>query len=134
LIKNAHNLASLGAASAKLSKRAKSAVKDRREFFSLIETYSIDILYSLTKHLTPSSPKDALVRVVAKFADGVETNESERCDRLVELVIKKDMQARTSELKYLRSEEADLDEQDGGEDLVELAALNKKLEGGGEVS
>ena len=56
----------------------------------------------------------------------------EKCDRLVELCIKYDERARLAEYQYYRSDEAEELEQSGAVDM-ELAALNAKLKGGGDI-
>ena len=56
----------------------------------------------------------------------------EKCDRAVELCLKYDERARLAEYQYYRSDEAEELEQTGAVD-IELAALNAKLRGGGDV-
>lgn len=114
----------------KLSKLAREALKDRRDFFAGIERNAVDIVYLLTKHLTASSPNDALARVVAKFAD---SKDASKLDRAVELCLKFDESGRRKEIKYLRSEEAEVAAEEGGDEVVQYAALNARLEGGGEA-
>jgi beta-catenin-like protein 1 len=84
----------------------------------MLETYTIQIIYALTRYLTPSSPEDAMERVLVKFSE-----DDNKCNRLVELLLKYDQKARVAEYKFYRS----TDEED------ELAALAFKLKGGGDL-
>lgn len=56
----------------------------------------------------------------------------EKCDRVVELCLKYDERARLAEYQFYRSDEADELEQTGAVE-IELAALNAKLRGGGDI-
>jgi beta-catenin-like protein 1 len=108
------------------------AKKDKREWIHLIETQTIRILYAMTRHLDDSSPQDAKARLVAKFVE-----DSDKCDRLVELLLSYDQKALKAEYLFYRSDVEDqVIDQDGGdtqEETVQLAALDAKLKGGGEV-
>ena len=97
--------------------------KARKEWLHMLETQVIQILYALTRYLTPESPKDAMDRVVAKFAE----EDCLKCNRLVELLLKYDQKARLAEYKFYRNTD-----EDESEDL-ELAALHAKLKGGGDL-
>jgi len=97
--------------------------KARKEWLHLLETQAIQIMYALTRYLTPESRNDAMDRVLVKFAE----EDCLKCNRLVELLLKYDKKARLAEYKFYRS----MDE-DEGEDL-ELAALHAKLKGGGDL-
>lgn len=92
--------------------------KSRKEWLHMLETYTIQIIYALTRYLTPSSPDDAMERVLVKFSE-----DDNKCNRLVELLLKYDQKARMAEYKFYRS----TDEED------ELAALAFKLKGGGDL-
>jgi beta-catenin-like protein 1 len=92
--------------------------KARKEWLHMLETYTIQIIYALTRYLTPSSPDDAMERVLVKFSE-----DDNKCNRLVELLLKYDQKARMAEYKFYRS----TDEED------ELAALAFKLKGGGDL-
>lgn len=55
----------------------------------------------------------------------------EKCDRTIELCLKFDEKARIAEYQYFRSDEAEEAEQAGVD--IELAALDAKLRGGGDM-
>ena len=57
----------------------------------------------------------------------------EKCDRVVELCLKYDERARLAEYQFHRSEEAEELEQTAGAVDLELAALNARLRGGGDI-
>ena len=57
----------------------------------------------------------------------------EKCDRVVELCLKYDERARLAEYQFYRSEGAEELEQTAGAVELELAALNAKLRGGGDI-
>jgi beta-catenin-like protein 1 len=92
--------------------------KARKEWLHMLEENTISILYTLTRYLTPQSPDDAMERLVVKFSE-----DDNKCNRLVELLLKYDTKARMAEYKFYRSN----DEED------ELAALAFKLKGGGDL-
>ncbi len=97
--------------------------KAKKEWLHMIETQSIQIMYALTRYLTPDSPNDAMDRVLVKFVE----DDCLKCNRLVELLLKYDQKARLSEYKFYRS----TDEDASGD--LELAALHAKLKGGGDL-
>lgn len=98
---------------------AATGKKAKKEWLHMLETQAIQIMYALTRYLTLKSPKDALDRVLVKFAE----EDCLKCNRLVELLLKYDQKARIAEYKFYRS----TDEED------ELAALHAKLKGGGDL-
>jgi beta-catenin-like protein 1 len=109
--------------------------KGKREWLHLVETQSIRILHALTRHLDDSSPHDAKSRMISKFlhGDGGDDggNDGDKCDRLVELLLSYDQKARKAEYNFYRfsvDEDDDLDET-----MIQLAALEAKLKGGGEI-
>ena len=110
----------------KISKKMKQAVAGNREWHSTIEANTIQILYGLTRHLDEKSPHDAKARLLAKFIE----NDCEKCDRMIEMCLKYDSKMRQAEYFYFKSDEAEDAEANG---IVDLAALNAKLEGGGEL-
>jgi beta-catenin-like protein 1 len=75
--------------------------------------------------LTPSSPHDGQERFLVKFLE----NECEKCDRLVELLLKYDEKTRLAEYKFYR--ENDVAEED--QQRESLAALDAKLRAGGDL-
>lgn len=97
--------------------------KDRKEWLHMLEIQATQIMYALTRYLTPESPNDAKDRVLVKFCE----DECLKCNRVVELLLKYDQKARTAEYKFYRN----TDEEEGEE--LELAALNAKLKGGGDL-
>jgi beta-catenin-like protein 1 len=97
--------------------------KERKQWLHMLETQAIQIMYALTRYLTPESPNDAKDRVLLKFGE----EECLKCNRLVELLLKYDQKARTAEYKFYRN--TDEDESDD----LELAALHAKLKGGGDL-
>ena len=111
----------------KPSKSVKRALEAKREWLKHMEYYSIQIVYTLTRHINDSSPLDAKARLIAKFIE----SDYEKCNRLIELFVKYDAKMRLSEYKYYKSDEAEIAE-DNRIDL-DLAALNAKLKGGGDL-
>ncbi len=111
----------------KSSKKMKQVVVANKDWYRTIEENSIQILYGLTRHLNDNSPHDAKARLVAKFVE----NESEKCDRMIELCLKYDAKMRHAEYMYFKSDEAEEAEASGID--IDMAALNAKLEGGGEI-
>jgi beta-catenin-like protein 1 len=93
--------------------------KARKEWLHMLEEDTISILYTMTRYLTPQSPDDAMERLVVKFSE-----DDNKCNRLVELLLKYDTKARMAEYKFYRSNEEEEDE---------LAALAFKLKGGGDL-
>jgi beta-catenin-like protein 1 len=90
----------------------------RKEWLVMLEENTITIIYNLTRHLTRQSPDDAMERLVVKFSE-----DDNKCNRLVELLLKYDAKARMAEYKFYRS----------SDDEDELAALAFKLKGGGDL-
>ena len=111
----------------KPSKRVKRAVHANRDWFSKIEMHCIQVLYALTQHLDEESAQDSKARLLGKFVE----SECEKCDRAVELCLKYDTKMRHAEYTYYKSDEAE-EAEDRGID-VDLAALNAKLIGGGDL-
>ncbi len=105
----------------------KRVVAANKEWFQTLENHSIQLLYGLTRHLDNSSPHDAYARLLAKFVE----NDCEKCDRMVELCLKYDIKMRQAEYRYYKSDEAEEAKENGVD--VDLAALNAKLEGGGDL-
>ncbi|GKY93697.1 hypothetical protein MPSEU_000336900 [Mayamaea pseudoterrestris] len=101
-----------------------SNAKEQKEGILSMETTVIRIFYGLTRHLSDESPHDVKARFLAKFVD------DEKCDRLVELCIAYEQKARMAEFRFYKSEVED-EMQD--EEAVQLAALDAKLEGGGDL-
>ena len=111
----------------KPSKRAKRVAHANRDWFSKIEMHCIQILYSLTQHIDEESAQDSKARLLAKFIE----SDCEKCDRSVELCLKYDSKMRQAEYAYFKSDEAEDAEERGIN--VDLAALNAKLIGGGDL-
>lgn len=101
-----------------------STKKEKKEWLSSLETAVVRILYGLTRHLRDDSPHDVKTRLLAKFTD------NEKCDRLVELCLLYSQKARVAEFKFFKS---DVEDELEDEEAVQLAALDAKLEGGGEL-
>jgi len=102
-----------------------SLQKTKKEWLLMIENQTIRILYALTRHLTDDSPCDARERLLAKFLD------KDKSDRLVELLLAYDQKARMAEFKFWKSDVED--ELSNAEEAVQLAALEAKLRGGGDI-
>jgi len=98
---------------------AKRKKSQQREWKRKVEQTVIHIFYSWSRFL--SMEEDGRARFVVKFRDC----EFEKCDRLVELLLKYDEKARKAEYKYYRDS---AEEDDDAE-----AALEAKLQGGGEL-
>ena len=111
----------------KPSKKMKRVVAANKEWLQTLESHSIQLLYELTRHLDNSSPNDAYARLLSKFVE----HDCEKCDRMVELCLKYDIKMRQAEYRYYKSDEAEEAEASGVD--VDLAALNAKLEGGGDL-
>jgi beta-catenin-like protein 1 len=111
----------------KPSKKMKQVVAANREWYRAIEENSIQILYGLTRHLHEDSPHDAKARMIAKFIE----HDCEKCDRMIELCLKYDAKMRRAEYVYFKSDEAEEAEANGID--MDMAALNAKLEGGGDI-
>ena len=103
---------------------AAATKKAKKEWTQDIEMTTIRILYGLVRHLTDDSPDEAKARLLAKFID------TDKCDRLVELCIMYDQKARTAEYKFFKSEAEELLDDP---EAVQLAALDAKLAGGGDI-
>ena len=119
-----------------LPKRAGSTAStkhEKRAWVQSIETTTIRILYSLVRNLQDDSPEDAQQRLLAKFVD------DDRCDRLVEQCLAYEQKARLAEYKFYRSNDIEDDEEEttssSGEQqtAIQLAALDARLAGGGDV-
>lgn len=111
----------------KPSRKMKEVVSASKEWHRTLEANAIQILYGLTRHLDDNSPNEANLRLLAKFIE----NDCEKCDRMIELCLKYDSKMRRAEYLYFRSDEAEEAEATGID--VELAALNAKLKGGGDL-
>lgn len=111
----------------KQSKKMKQVVAANKEWFQILEAHSVQLLYGLTRHLDSTSAHDAKARLLSKFVE----NDCEKCDRMIELCLKYDIKMRKAEYKYYKSDEAEEAEADGVD--IDLAALNAKLEGGGDL-
>jgi beta-catenin-like protein 1 len=109
------------------SKRAKRAAQARKRWLVEIERNSINVMYALTRHISQDSKYDAHARLLVKFVE----EECEKCDRTIELCLKYDEKARIGEYQYFRSDAAEEAEQLGVD--IELAALDAKLRGGGDL-
>jgi beta-catenin-like protein 1 len=118
-----------------INKQATSK-KGKREWLHLVETQTIRILHALTRHLDDSSPYDAKTRLISKFLHGDGNdggNDDDKCDRLVELLLSYDQKARKAEYNFYRFSVDDDDDVQQDETMIELAALEAKLKGGGEI-
>ena len=111
----------------KNSKKTKRSIQAKKAWLGIIETHTLQIMYSLIIHINNQSLHDGKARFIRKFIE----DDFAKCDRLLELFIKYDKKMRTTELKYFRSEQADLDESEGVD--VDLAAWNAKMQGGGDL-
>ena len=111
----------------KESKRMKRRIQAKKEWISLLSSYIMQIMYAMTRHIDEKSPYDALTRFFAKFGE----DDFAKSDRLLEFFIKYDKKMRSAELKYYRSEQAEIDETEGLD--IELAAFNAKMQGGGDL-
>ena len=109
------------------SKRAKRAAQARKRWLVEIERNAINVMYALTRHVSKDSKYDAHSRLLVKFVE----EECEKCDRTIELCLKYDEKARIAEYQYFRSDAAEEAEQTGVD--IELAALDAKLRGGGDL-
>lgn len=102
-----------------------TTTKAKKEWLNGIETQTIRIFYALSRHLDDDSPEDVKARFLAKFAQ-----DETKCDRLVELLLYYDEKSRKAEYNFYRSDVEDVVED---EETVELAALDAKLKGGGDL-
>lgn len=114
----------MGRHAPKLAPVAATSKKAKKEWTAKLESSVIRILYALTRHLTTDSPQDAQQRLLAKFVN------DEKCDRLVELLLVYDAKARAAEYRFYRS---DVEERLEDEQAIQLAALDAKLAGGGDL-
>jgi beta-catenin-like protein 1 len=103
---------------------ASATKKARKEWQQTIEATTIRIFYCLTRRLKDDSPNDVKERLLAKFVG------EEKCDRLAELCLSYDQKARMAEYKFFRS---DAEEALQDEGATQLAALEAKLAGGGDI-
>jgi beta-catenin-like protein 1 len=110
-----------------ISNKLKQVIAANKDWYQSIEGFSVHIIYALTKHIDDTSPNDSKARLLAKFIE----NDGEKCDRAVELCLKYDLKMRQAEFNYYKSDEAEEAEMNGVD--VDLAALNSKLQGGGDV-
>lgn len=99
--------------------------KAKKEWLHTIESHTIRIIFALTRHLTDESPCDAKQRLLVKFLD------QDKSDRLVELLLAYDQKARMAEFKFWKSDVEDELNAEG--DAIQLAALEAKLRGGGDI-
>ena len=111
----------------KNNKKMRRNMHAKKAWLGIIEMYALQIIYALTIYLNDESPHDAKARFIAKFVE----DDFAKCDRLLEFLIKYDKKMRTAELKYFRSEQAEIDEAEGLD--VDLAAWNAKLKNGGDL-
>jgi beta-catenin-like protein 1 len=102
-----------------------NAAKVKREWLNAVETQVIRIFYCLSRHLDDNSADDAKSRFLAKFAQ-----DETKCDRLVELLLHYDEKCRKAEYQFYRS---DVEEVVHDEETIQLAALDAKLKGGGDL-
>lgn len=103
---------------------AATSKKTKRDWNNTIGEWTIRILYALSRHLDDKSPHDSKQRLLAKFV------QKDRCCRLVEKLIFYDQKARLAEYKFFRS---DIEESVDDEEVVQLGALEAKLQGGGDL-
>jgi beta-catenin-like protein 1 len=103
----------------------KAEKKAKREWLAIVQTQLVRIMYALSRHLDEESPEDAKVRFLSKFVQ-----DDRKCDRLAELLLLYDEKARKAEYNFYRS---DVEEQVDEEETVQLAAMESKLKGGGEL-
>jgi beta-catenin-like protein 1 len=115
----------LGTRIPKLAPSQATTVKAKREWLHTVEAQTIRIFYALSRHLDDKSPEDGKARFLTKFVQ-----DDRKCDRLVELLLSYDQKARKAEYNFYRS---DVEEQVEEEETVQLAALDAKLKGGGDL-
>lgn len=115
----------LGTRIPKMAPSQATTAKAKREWLHAIETQNARILYALSRHLDDQSPEDGKARFLTKFVQ-----DDRKCDRLVELLLSYDQKARKAEYNFYRS---DVEEQVEEEETVQLAALDAKLKGGGDL-
>lgn len=108
-----------------MSKKAKKLKK--KEWSTNMEQTTIRILYALMRLLPDNDPQDSQARLIAKFAD-----DAAKCDRIVELLLFYDQQARTAEFNFYRFDTLE-EEAMPDEEAVNWAALEAKLAGGGDL-
>ncbi|GMH57591.1 hypothetical protein TrRE_jg7305 [Triparma retinervis] len=106
-------------------KEGKKLKREKRNWERGIEEKAVEIVYLMTRYLKGGKEREYKERMVAKFLE----TECERCERVVEIMIREDERMREAEVKYLRSEEADEDEELGLD--VEARAVGVKMEKGG---
>jgi len=106
------------------SKNNNGILKAKKEWLHAIEDQTIRIVYALTQLLSEHSPNDAKQRLLVKFL------EEDKSDRLVELCLAYDQRARLAEYKFWKS---DVEDELKAEEAVQLAALEAKLRGGGDI-
>lgn len=100
--------------------------KAKREWLHSVQTQVIRILYALSRYLDDQSPEDAKARFLSKFLE-----DDRKCDRLVELMLMYDQKMQTAEYNFYRRSELEDDVDD--EEVIQLAAMDAKLKGGGEL-
>jgi len=89
--------------------KGKKMQREKRAWERDVEGLAVEVFYLLTRHLEGGSEGEFRERLIAKFLE----SDSERCERVVEVMIRNDERMRGEEVKYLRSEEADEDEKLG---------------------
>ena len=120
--------------STKKNKHSAASKRMKKDWAQAIQSTTIRILYSLTRHLRLDSPNDAKQRLLAKFV-----TDHDKCDRIVELALAYDQKARLAEYKFYRSdleerlEQSTTTNSDSNDDAVQLAALEAKLASGGDI-
>jgi beta-catenin-like protein 1 len=100
--------------------------KMKREWLQAVQTQVIRILYALSRYLDDQSREDGKARFLSKFLE-----DDRKCDRLVELLLMYDQKMQTAEYNFYRRSE--LEEQEENEEVIQLAAMEAKLKGGGEL-
>jgi beta-catenin-like protein 1 len=101
--------------------------RQEREWNQMIQDQIIRILYALSRYLTDASPDDAKARFLSKFVEAG----MEKCDRLVDLTLRYDQKTRQAEYRFYRNTDVDNDEEE--EEMDDTAALQAKLQGGGDL-
>jgi beta-catenin-like protein 1 len=103
------------------------STKEKREWIHMIKEQIVRVFYALTFQLDDQSPEEAKARFLAKFVE----DDLKYCDRLVELLLEYDERTRKAEYNFYRS--SDVEEETLTEAELELAALDAKLKGGGDI-
>ena len=109
-----------------LESMGKKETKRRKKEWNVnLQETTIRILYDLVRFLPEQDEHDCLARLVTKFAQ-----DKDKCERLVELLLQYDEQARKAEYNFYKS---DVEESLSSDQEVQLAALEAKLQGGGDL-